>query len=65
MFYFIFLKQNITWAGLNIVYDIDVQLLLYKPSTYNLRRYIIYILGPLYVFSSPKLEKASEPEGSP
>lgn len=41
MFYFAFLKQNITWAGLIIVYSVDLQLVLYKPAMYCLKKYII------------------------
>jgi len=52
-FYFIILKQNITRAGLSIVYSVDVQLVLYKPATYSLKKYIIQSLAPLYVFSFP------------
>lgn len=38
---FFFSKANITWTGLSIVYSTDVQLVLYKPAMYSLKKYII------------------------
>lgn len=64
MFYFLFLKQNITQAGLSIVYSIDVQLVL----GYIQPKKIDHLApGPPCTFSLflDKLEKVCETEGFP